>query len=172
MLEEKEVKEIKKMRERYEEREEDSSLEKLKKKDKKVRLPAEIFAYTFGIIGALVLGVGMCMAMEVIGGLFVPGIVIGVVGIAMVCVNYFIYKAILSSRKKKYAKEILEMSSALLNEKKGGGPHPAGFRDLKKPPLKGPPPAHRRGDGFGFFNDHFMFLRMTFSLAVEKGAYR
>lgn len=116
VLEEKEVKEIKKMRERYGEREEDSSLEKLKKKDKKVRLPAEIFAYTFGIIGALVLGVGMCMAMEVIGGLFVPGIVIGVVGIAMVCVNYFIYKAILSSRKKKYAKEILEMSSALLNE--------------------------------------------------------
>ena len=68
----------------------------------------------FGIVGALVLGVGMCLAMEVIGSMMPLGIVIGVVGIAMVTANYFLYRAILRSRKKKYAKEIVSLSDELL----------------------------------------------------------
>ena len=40
----------------------------LKKLDKKAKRPSNIFAYTFGIISALVLGVGMCLSMKVIGG--------------------------------------------------------------------------------------------------------
>lgn len=115
MQSEKEKQEIVKIRAAYLEKQ-PSVLDALKKKDKMVKLPAEIFAYTFGIIGALVLGVGMCLAMKIIADLFVPGIIVGVVGIAMVCANYFIYKAILSARKKKYAKEIVEMSGTLLNE--------------------------------------------------------
>ena len=39
----------------------------LKKLDRKVKQPANIFAYTFGIIAALVLGIGMCLSMKVIG---------------------------------------------------------------------------------------------------------
>ena len=37
----------------------ESKLEKLHKFDGAVRRPAEIFAYTFGVLGALILGVGM-----------------------------------------------------------------------------------------------------------------
>ena len=94
--------------------EEEGKLEHLKKLDRAARRPAEIFAYTFGIVGALVLGVGMCLAMEVIGSMMPLGIVIGVVGIAMVTANYFLYRAILRSRKKKYAKEIVSLSDELL----------------------------------------------------------
>ena len=94
--------------------EEEGKLEQLKKLDRTARRPAEIFAYTFGIVGALVLGVGMCLAMEVIGSMMPLGIVIGVVGIAMVTANYFLYRAILRSRKKKYAKEIVSLSDELL----------------------------------------------------------
>lgn len=94
--------------------EEEGKLEQLKKLDRAARRPAEIFAYTFGIVGALVLGVGMCLAMEVIGSMMPLGIVIGVVGIAMVTANYFLYRAILRSRKKKYAKEIVSLSDELL----------------------------------------------------------
>ncbi len=94
--------------------EEEGRLEQLKKLDRAARRPAEIFAYTFGIVGALVLGVGMCLAMEVIGSMMPLGIVIGVVGIAMVTANYFLYRAILRSRKKKYAKEIVSLSDELL----------------------------------------------------------
>lgn len=94
--------------------EEEGKREQLKKLDRAARRPAEIFAYTFGIVGALVLGVGMCLAMEVIGSMMPLGIVIGVVGIAMVTANYFLYRAILRSRKKKYAKEIVSLSDELL----------------------------------------------------------
>ena len=40
----------------------------LKKLDRKAKLPANVFAYTFGIVTALIAGVGMCLSMNVIGG--------------------------------------------------------------------------------------------------------
>lgn len=93
-----------------------TKLEELKALDAKVHRPAAVFAYTFGVIGALVLGVGLCLAMKVIGDLMELGIVIGIVGIAMVSVNYLIYRAILKSRKKKYADQVMALSDALLNK--------------------------------------------------------
>ena len=93
-----------------------SEVDKLCALDKKVKLPANIFAYIFGVIGALVLGTGMCLAMKVIGNAMAVGIVIGVVGIAMVSVTYPIYKMILKSRKSKYSKEILELSEKIMNK--------------------------------------------------------
>lgn len=92
----------------------------LKKLDNKVKKPANIFAYSFGIIGALVLGVGMCLAMGKIGAnntaSMVWGIIIGVIGIAMVSVNYYIYSRILASRREKYAYEITELAKEIVNE--------------------------------------------------------
>ena len=111
---EKELKTAEHIREAYSERGE-SDIEKLRKLDGKVKRPAEILAYTLGVIGSLVLGVGMCLAMEVIGSLMPLGIVIGVIGIVMVADNYPIYKRILSQRKKKYAPEIVALSDELLN---------------------------------------------------------
>ena len=43
------------------------------------------------------------------------GIITGVIGIAVVAVNYPIYKKILSSRKKKYAAKIIELSDKIIN---------------------------------------------------------
>ena len=40
----------------------------LRKLDNRAKLPATVFTYTFGIISALVAGVGMCLSMNVIGG--------------------------------------------------------------------------------------------------------
>ena len=93
----------------------EEKIDKLTRLDRQARRPAEIFAYTFGALGALVLGVGMCLAMEIIGSLMPLGIVIGVIGIVMVAVNCPIYKRILSQRKKKYAPEIVALSDELLN---------------------------------------------------------
>ena len=59
----------------------------------------------------------MCVAMKVIlANLMWIGIVVGVVGIFMVSINYFIYKTLLAKGKAKYASEILELSNQLLNE--------------------------------------------------------
>lgn len=77
---------------------------------KKVKLSANIFAYSFEIIGTLIFGIGMCMTMEVIGsGLLVLifGIITGVIGIIIISLNYPIYLKILENRKSKYAIFIL-----------------------------------------------------------------
>ena len=93
-----------------------SKLDELKALDKKAKRPTKIFAYTFGTIGALVLGTGMCLAMKVIGNSMALGIIIGVIGIALTSVTYPIYKALSNKRKNKYSKQILELSSELLNK--------------------------------------------------------
>lgn len=100
-----------------------SELDALRKLDAKVKRPANIFGYIFGSIGAIVMGAGMSLVMtniaETVGlGIdpMVSGIVIGVVGLIMAIVNYPIYKGILSSRKKKYAAEIIELSKKILGE--------------------------------------------------------
>lgn len=91
----------------------------LKKLDGKAKLPAEIFAYTFGIISALVAGTGMCLAMQVIGSgltMMVLGIVIGLIGFTGTAVNYFIYKKLLKKGKEKYAYEIVELAKEISEE--------------------------------------------------------
>ena len=89
----------------------------LRKLDAKAKRPAEVFTYSFGIIFALILGVGMCLAMGQIGsgstGSFVLGIVIGIIGMVGMGVNYPIYKRILDNGKKKYAFEIMELAKEI-----------------------------------------------------------
>lgn len=92
----------------------------LKKLDQKVKQPAYVFAYVFGAIGSLVLGIGMCFSMGVIGNddviSMIIGCIIGIFGIAMCLVNYPIYKKILVARKNKYAFEITELAREITNE--------------------------------------------------------
>lgn len=93
-----------------------SKVNALKRLDARAKRPAEIFAYTFGIAAALVLGVGMCLSMGVIGAgsaEFVLGIIIGIIGIAGVSINYPIYKKLLESGKKKYAFEIMQLAKEI-----------------------------------------------------------
>ena len=91
-------------------------LEELKALDSKVKKPATVFGYVFGTVGALVLGTGMSLAMEVIGSNILLGVGIGLVGILMVAVNYPIYKKMLARSRKKNADKILEISEAIINE--------------------------------------------------------
>ena len=97
-----------------------TKFDELKELNKKVQRPAKIFAYTFGSLSSLVLGTGMCLAMKTIGATLswaMPlGICVGVLGIALVSVNYPIYQTILKKRKQRYAKQIVELSDSLLNK--------------------------------------------------------
>lgn len=98
---------------------ENSKIVALKKLDHKAKMPATIFTYTFGIISALVVGVGMCLSMQVIGsGLVgkVLGIVIGIVGFVGCGVNYPLYKRVLDKGKAKYAYEIVQLAREISEE--------------------------------------------------------
>ena len=83
----------------------------LRKLDKKAKLPATVFTYTFGIIAALIAGVGMCLSMKIIGcgttAMFVLGVIVGIIGLLGMSVNYPIYKKLLAQGKRKYAFEIM-----------------------------------------------------------------
>lgn len=97
-----------------------TELDALRELDAKVKRPANVFAYIFGSISAIIMGGGMSLVMTDIGttvGIsdpMLPGIVIGVVGLIMALINYPIYKGILGSRKKKYAPQIVALSDKIM----------------------------------------------------------
>ena len=109
---------VEKIRSQYTEQQH-TELDALKALDAKVKKPANVFGYTYGAIGTIVMGAGMSLVMTDIGALLgmaetlVPGIAVGLVGMAMALSTYPIYKKILNSRKKKYAAQILELSDRI-----------------------------------------------------------
>ena len=98
----------------------DSKVIALRKLDARAKLPATIFTYTFGIISALVTGIGMCLSMGVIGSsttmIFALGVVIGILGLVGMGVNYPIYKKMLVKGKQKYPFEIMELAKEISEE--------------------------------------------------------
>ena len=90
-----------------------SKIVALKKLDRKAKMSATVFAYTFGIISSLVAGTGMCLAMQVIGSgtvAMVIGIIVGIIGFVGCGINYPIYKKMLEKGKSKYAFEIITLA--------------------------------------------------------------
>ena len=110
---------VQKIRTQYTEKEH-SDLDELKELDTKVKRPANVFAYIFGSISAIIMGSGMSLVMTNIAETvsiadpMIYGIVIGIVGMFMAIINYPIYKGILGSRRKKYAEKIVALSDKLM----------------------------------------------------------
>ncbi len=110
---------VQKIRTEYTEKEH-TQLDTLKKLDAKVKKPANVFAYVFGSISAIIMGSGMSFVMTDIGDIIdientmVYGIVIGVVGLLMAIINYPMYKRILTSRRKKYVDKIIALSDKIM----------------------------------------------------------
>ena len=99
-----------------------TELDELRALDNKVKRPANVFAYIWGSISAIIMGAGMSIVMTDIAdyvGLssdpMLTGIIIGVVGLGMALLTYPMYKGILNSRKKKYGADILELSDKIMN---------------------------------------------------------
>ena len=110
---------VQKIRTQYTEKEH-TALDALKALDVKVKRPANVFAYTFGSISAIIMGSGMSLVMTDIAqmvGIQDPmlyGIIIGVLGMAMAILNYPIYKRILGARRKKFADKIITLSDQIM----------------------------------------------------------
>ena len=110
---------VQKIRTQYTEKEH-TGLDELKELDTKVKRPANVFAYIFGSISAIIMGAGMSLVMTDIAetvGIQNPmlyGIVIGIIGMFMAIINYPIYKGILGTRRKKYADKIIALSDKIM----------------------------------------------------------
>lgn len=104
---------IKKIREKYVQKEE-SKMDTLRRLDESVTKPGMITALSVGIISTLVMGFGMCCTMVWADSMFIPGIIIGVLGIAGVASAYPIYSHITKKRRKKLAPEIIKLTDELM----------------------------------------------------------
>ena len=110
--------EIERIRNKYLPKQE-SKMEQLAKLDKQAEVPGQIASIAAGTIGLLLLGVGMCCTMVWNSsiGIFVIGILVGLVGIATAGVAYPIYNKVTEKERLKIADQIIALSNELLLEK-------------------------------------------------------
>lgn len=104
--------EIENIRKKYLPKQEDK-MEQLRRLDESATKPGMIAALAVGIIGTLILGLGMCCTMVWTDNLFVPGIIIGIIGIAGISAAYPLYTHITKKQREKLAPEILRLSDEL-----------------------------------------------------------
>lgn len=117
----KEQEEVKSIREKYQPKTE-NKMEQLRRLDASVTQKATVAAITIGVIGALILGMGMSLVMTDIGavlgianGVLMPaGIIIGIVGIAVLSAAYPVYNKMVKIRREKIAPEILRLTDELM----------------------------------------------------------
>ena len=105
--------EIKRIREKYLPKEEDK-MEQLRRLDQSAVQKGMMVSLIVGVIGALVLGLGMSCCMVWGGDLFIPGIIIGIVGLVGVSLAYPLYARITERERKKIAPEILRLTEELM----------------------------------------------------------
>lgn len=119
----KEQAEIKNIRKKYTPPEEsEDKMEKLRRLDKSVTDKAVTKSLIIGIIGTLILGIGMSLAMSDFGEIFgvydntalLVGIIIGIVGIVLVCFAYPVYNRVIKKEREKIAPEILRLTDGLM----------------------------------------------------------
>ena len=92
--------------------------------DSEVTRKATVRALTTGVIGALLMGTGMSMLMTDIsskagldsGISLLVGIVIGMVGLIIMCVTYPLYNHILERERARVADDVIRLSDELLGE--------------------------------------------------------
>ncbi len=120
----KEQEELRKIRAKYEPQEADreDKMEKLRRLDNSVTQKATTVSLVLGIIGALILGSGMSLIMTDVGEMLglqgvwclVIGIVIGIIGMVMVCFAYPVYNRILKKERARIAPEVLQLTDELI----------------------------------------------------------
>ena len=111
---ERERREIEDIKKQYVTPKKEEGLAKLRKLNNRVIQPPLIVSLMIGIVGTLIMGTGMAMALE--WNLLAWGIVVGVLGLAIAAVAYPIYRAILKRNKQKYGRQIIDLSNELLHE--------------------------------------------------------
>lgn len=107
----KEQEEIKKIRSRYEAPKEDK-MAYLRRLDEGATRKGTLISIVLGVIGTLIFGVGMCCVL--VWQVSVPGIVIGMIGIAALSVAYPVYVRMTKKEREKIAPEILRLTDELL----------------------------------------------------------
>lgn len=92
---------------------EETKLEELKRLDRTVQNSGVMEALIVGIGGCLIFGLGLCLAMEVIGHLAWLGILLGLVGAVGMLAAFPVYRKFFNKTKAQYSPRILELAAEL-----------------------------------------------------------
>ena len=109
----KEQEELKRIRSKYAPKEE-NKMELLRRLDAQVTQKATMYSIIVGVIGALILGAGMSCCLVWGGAVFVLGIIVGVLGLAIIGLAYPLYNRTLNKERKRIAPEILRLTEELM----------------------------------------------------------
>lgn len=104
--------EINAIKQKYAPKTEDK-IDQLRELDRGVTKKGTVISVIVGIIGALLLGVGMCCTMVWADKYFVAGIVVGIIGIAVIAAAYPIFSHITKKEKERIAPQILKLANEL-----------------------------------------------------------
>ena len=104
--------EVLNIRKKYLPREE-TKLEELKRLDSLVQNSGVTESLCAGIGGCLVFGLGLCLAMEVIGQMIWLGVIFGLVGAVGMLAAFPIYRKYFNKAKAQHTPRILELAAEL-----------------------------------------------------------
>ncbi|MGN0981668.1 MAG: hypothetical protein ACI4O0_02125 [Candidatus Limivicinus sp.] len=108
-----EQEELKAIRQKYLPPEQDK-MQQIRKLDAGVTGKARAAAIGLGVLGMLVMGLGMSCCMVWQGSWFAPGIVIGLVGMAMAGLAYPAFLRVEKRERQRIAPEILRLTEELM----------------------------------------------------------
>lgn len=111
-----ELKDIKKKYAGQPEDQQENQLELLRKLDKSSTRKSTIVSIVMGAAGSLIMGIGMCCTMVWAAAMFLPGIIIGVIGIAMMAAAYPVYVRITKRERARIAPQVLDIIEKLSKE--------------------------------------------------------
>ena len=108
-----EQEEVRKIRQKYMPKEE-NKMEQLRRLDQNVTRKGTMSSIVIGVMGALLLGVGMCCTMVWKSVWFIPGIIIGVIGIGAIVAAYPVYNHVTQKERERIAPEIIRLTDELM----------------------------------------------------------
>ena len=108
----KQQEEIENIRKKYLPQEE-SKMDQLRKLDQSTTKKGTIISIAVGVIGCLLFGFGMCCTLVWMEQLFIPGVILGIIGMAIVVAAYPLYTHITKKEREKLAPQILKLTEEL-----------------------------------------------------------
>ena len=92
---------------------EENKLEELMRLDRLVQNSGVKESLCAGIGGCLIFGLGLCLSMGVIGRMFWPGVILGLIGSAGMLAAFPVYRKFFNKAKALHVPRILELTAQL-----------------------------------------------------------